>query len=85
MADVAMINHVGVTVTDIERSAPWYAEVFGFTKLMEATHPDGTGHVVVLGKSDSSTCIGLHTHASKARDPDVSPTRRPTSTEWRNS
>ncbi len=62
MPDIAMINHVGITVTDIERSTPWYTEVFGFTKLMETTHPDGTGYVVVLGKPDWSTRIGLHTH-----------------------
>ena len=48
MPDIATINHVGVTVTDIERSTPWYTEVFGLTKLMEETHPDGTGYVVVL-------------------------------------
>jgi catechol-2,3-dioxygenase len=68
MPDIATINHVGVTVTDIERSTPWYSQVFGFTKLMEETHPDGTGRVVVLGKPDWSTCIGLHTHPANANE-----------------
>jgi len=69
MPDIAMINHVGVTVTDLERSTPWYTEVFGFTKLMEEPHPDGTGYVVVLGKPDWSTCIGLHTHPTNQNEP----------------
>ena len=68
MPDITMINHVGVTVTDIERSTPWYTEVLGFTKLMEETHPDGTGNVVVLGKPDWSTCIGLHTHPANSNE-----------------
>ena len=31
MPEIATINHIGITVTDIERSTPWYTEVFGFT------------------------------------------------------
>ena len=62
MADLVGIHHVSVTVSDIERSVPWYGEVLGLTKLMEETHPDGTGYAVVLGKPDFSMCVGLHTH-----------------------
>ena len=62
MPDVAGIHHVAITVTDMERSVPWYSEVLGLTKLMEEPHPDGLGYVVVLGKPDWSMCIGLHTH-----------------------
>ena len=49
MPDVSGIHHVSVTVTDIERSVPWYSELLGLTKLMEEPHPDGTGYAVVLG------------------------------------
>ncbi len=69
MPEIATINHVGVTVTDIERSTSWYTEVFGFTKLTEDTHPDGTGYVLVLGKTDWSMCIGLHTHPTNPNEP----------------
>lgn len=62
MPDVSGIHHVSVTVTDIERSVPWYSELLGLTKLMEESHPDGTGYAVVLGKPDWSMCVGLHTH-----------------------
>lgn len=69
MPEIAGINHVGVTVTDIERSTPWYSEVLGLTKLMEETHPDGTGYVIVLGKPDWSMCVGLHTHPTSSHEP----------------
>lgn len=68
MPDIVAINHVGITVTDLEGSIPWYSEVFGFTRLMENTHPDGTGYFVVLGKPDWSTSIGLHTHPTNQNE-----------------
>ena len=68
MPDVSGIHHVSVTVTDIERSVPWYSELLGLTKLMEEQHPDGTGYAVVLGKPDWSMCVGLHTHPTNERE-----------------
>ena len=68
MPDVSGIHHVSVTVTDIERSVPWYSELLGLTKLMEERHPDGTGYAVVLGKPDWSMCVGLHTHPTNERE-----------------
>ena len=68
MPDVSGIHHVSVTVTDIERSVPWYSELLGLTKLMEEPHPDGTGYAVVLGKPDWSMCVGLHTHPTNERE-----------------
>jgi glyoxylase I family protein len=68
MPEVSGIHHVSVTVTDIERSVPWYSDLLGLTKLMEETHPDGTGYAVVLGKPDWSMCVGLHTHPTNERE-----------------
>jgi glyoxylase I family protein len=68
MPDVSGIHHVSVTVTDIERSVPWYSELLGLTKLMEEPHPDGTGYAVVLGKPDWSMCVGLHTHPTNKNE-----------------
>ena len=62
MPDITGIHHVSVTVTDLERSVPWYSEVLGLTKLMEEHHPDGQGYAIVLGKPDWSMCVGLHAH-----------------------
>ena len=68
MPDVSGIHHVSVTVTDIDRSVPWYSELLGLTKLMEEPHPDGNGYAVVLGKPDWSMCVGLHTHTTNERE-----------------
>ena len=68
MPDIEAIHHISVTVTDIERSVPWYTEVLGLTKLMDETHPDGKGYAVVLGKPDFSMCVGLHTHQANERE-----------------
>lgn len=64
MPAITGIHHVSVTVTDLERSVPWYTEVLGLTKLMEERHPDGEGYAIVLGKPDWSFCIGLHSHTT---------------------
>ena len=68
MPDVSGIHHVSVTVTDMERSVPWYSELLGLTKLMEEPHADGNGYAVVLGKPDWSMCVGLHTHPTNERE-----------------
>jgi len=66
MPTVSGIHHVSITVTDIERSVPWYAEVLGLEKLMDEQHPNDDGYAVVLGKPDWSMCVGLHTHPTNS-------------------
>jgi len=68
MPDIAGIHHVSVTVTDVERSVPWYSDVLGLTKLMDEQHPNDAGYAVVLGKPDFSFCVGLHTHPTNASE-----------------
>ena len=62
MPETTGINHVGITVTDLGRSVPWYCETLGLTQLFEAPHPEDEGKVVVCGKPDFSMAIGLHEH-----------------------
>jgi catechol 2,3-dioxygenase-like lactoylglutathione lyase family enzyme len=62
VSELQGINHVAVTVTDLERSVPWYCEVLGLTQLMEVDHPAGDGRAVIVGKPDFSMGIGLHVH-----------------------
>lgn len=69
MPQLTGINHISVTVTDIERSLPWYSDLLGLTKLMEAAQPDGSGSFVLLGKPDWSMCVGLHTHPANEGEP----------------
>lgn len=33
------IQHVALSVTDIDRSGPWYVDLFGFNKVAEFTDP----------------------------------------------
>jgi catechol 2,3-dioxygenase-like lactoylglutathione lyase family enzyme len=66
MPTISAIHHTSVTVTDIDRSVPWYSEVLGLTKLMEERHPNDAGYAVVLGTPDFRFCVGLHTHPTNA-------------------
>jgi catechol 2,3-dioxygenase-like lactoylglutathione lyase family enzyme len=68
MPAISGIHHVSITVPDIERSVPWYAELLGLTKLMEEQHPGDEGYAVVLGKPDWSMCVGIHTHPTNAKE-----------------
>jgi len=61
MPDITAINHVSITVTDLERSLPWYTELFELGKLMDQTLADGSSYVLI-GRADFSLCIGLHIH-----------------------
>lgn len=68
MPDVSGIHHISITVTDIERSVPWYCDLLGLSKLMEEQHPNDSGYAVVLGKPDWSMCVGLHTHPTNEKE-----------------
>ncbi len=49
MPALKAFHHIGLTVSDIEASIPWYVEVFGLKKAWEEKHyPDGPGYAVVL-------------------------------------
>jgi catechol 2,3-dioxygenase-like lactoylglutathione lyase family enzyme len=67
MPDIANINHISLTVTDVDRSAAWYSDVFGFVELMRENHPHDEGYAIVLGKPDWSIMVGLHTHPTNDR------------------
>ena len=60
MSEFPALAHVAVTVTDLERSRPWYTALFGSGPVLD----EDTGpfhHVVwLLG----SSLFGIHQHAS---------------------
>lgn len=68
MPELHAINHVSLTVRDIQASVRWYTDVLGLTELLKDEHPDGAGYGVVLGKPDFSVCVGLHTHDRADRE-----------------
>ena len=41
------INHIALTVTDLRRSEPWYAQALGLARADGEVAEDGSGHVVL--------------------------------------
>ena len=58
-------HHLGLTVSDVERSEAWYGAVLGFQRAFVETHPDGAGHAVAMTRPGTSLFIGLHHHQGK--------------------
>lgn len=54
------LHHVGITVTDLQRSIRWYGEMLGMVVVMEATYPGG--RVVVMIRPGTAVDIGLDWH-----------------------
>src|ERR1700737_357104 len=50
-------RHAGLTVTDLERSVAWYADVLGFKDLFRATRGQPTA--VIMGMPTTSLLLGL--------------------------
>ena len=64
------LHHVGLTVTDIARSEPWYTEVFGFERVMVEHHNGGgEGYAVVMNRPGTPIFIGLDNHPTTDDDP----------------
>jgi catechol 2,3-dioxygenase-like lactoylglutathione lyase family enzyme len=62
MPEMTSIHHIAITVTDLDRSVPWYQETLGLTTLMEDLHPAGDGRYVLLADPSFSVLVGLHVH-----------------------
>lgn len=58
------INHIGLTVRDVEASTSWYQQVLGLRRWFRETHhlSDEGGFTVVLPTSDMSFSVGLDHH-----------------------
>jgi glyoxylase I family protein len=58
------IQHVGLTVTDVEASCAWYQRVLGLQRQFREAHhgSDDGGYAVVLGTSDMSLNVGIDHH-----------------------
>ena len=60
MPSIEGVNHITLTVTDIERSRKWYESVLGFRTLNVLEI--GSYRMVVLGDPRSGTVIALDRH-----------------------
>jgi glyoxylase I family protein len=57
MPEISGVNHIGLSVTDADKSAEWYGEVLGFQRLMDF---DSEGcHSVILMHPPTSFVVGL--------------------------
>lgn len=54
------LNHVAVTVRDVDASTPWYQELFGTAPVLDE-HTDG-GFRHVVWALDNGTLFGIHQH-----------------------
>jgi glyoxylase I family protein len=54
------LHHVALTVNDVEASIPWYENLFGIKRTMEAPHEGGTG--ILLTDPEWQLIFVLHRH-----------------------
>jgi catechol-2,3-dioxygenase len=54
------LNHVAVTVRDVDSSAPWYQALFGTDPVLDEHTDAGFRHVVWA--LDNGTLFGIHQH-----------------------
>ena len=57
MPDISGVHHIGLSVTDADKSALWYGEVLGVQRVMDFD-TDGC-HTVMLAHPGSSFLFGL--------------------------
>jgi catechol-2,3-dioxygenase len=66
MTTVSALNHVAVTVRDIDVSGPWYQAVIGAEPLLDEHTAAGFRHLVWA--LDNGTLFGIHQHDRAAGD-----------------
>ena len=67
MAGFPSIAHVAVTVTDLERSTRWYAELLGSEPVLDEDEESGGFHHTVFAL-DGGQLLGLHTFPEGTSD-----------------
>jgi catechol 2,3-dioxygenase-like lactoylglutathione lyase family enzyme len=60
------LNHVAVTVRDLEISGPWYRALIGAEPVLDEHTDAGFHHLVWL--FDNGTLFGIHQHDRAAED-----------------
>jgi glyoxylase I family protein len=61
------LQHVAITVSDLERSTRWYAALFDAEPVLDEDEESGTFHHTVF-LLDGGQLLGLHTHVGGAPD-----------------
>lgn len=70
------IHHVGITVSDVERSEEWYGRVLGMKRLFQEEHheSDAGGYAIILGNEIGTFNIGIDHHPAN-KGSEFTPTR----------
>lgn len=63
---VPALNHVAVTVRDIEISGPWYREILGGAPIIDEHTDAGFRHLVWM--LDGGSVFGIHEHDREIAD-----------------
>ncbi|RZT85012.1 catechol 2,3-dioxygenase-like lactoylglutathione lyase family enzyme [Pseudonocardia sediminis] len=58
------LQHIAITVTDLERSTQWYSRLFGADPVLDEDEEGGQFHHTVYAL-DGGMLFGLHTHHGK--------------------
>lgn len=69
MPEFSTVHHINLSVTDLARSATWYAEVLGLTKGWEMDDTEGRGRKVVLLQAGSPFRLVLSHHQANDGEP----------------
>jgi catechol-2,3-dioxygenase len=67
------LNHIAVTVRDLEVSGPWYRRLFGADSIVDEHTDAGFRHLVWM--LDGGTLLGIHQHDRRAPDEEFSELR----------
>jgi glyoxylase I family protein len=63
------VQHLGLTVSDIDASEAWYSEVLGLVRAFVEPHAAGPGHAVVMTRPGTGLFVGLEHHPDADRAP----------------
>ncbi len=64
---MAALHHVGITVTDLERSVAWYREMLGMIRWGEERYPGG--RTALLMRPGTHVHLGLDAHEANEGEP----------------
>lgn len=66
---LAGYHHLGLTVSDVDRSEAWYADTFGLVRAFVEQHDNTSGYAVVMTRPGTTFFIGLDHHEDADRQP----------------
>src|ERR1700737_511709 len=69
MTEIVGIHHLGLTVSDAQRSAHWYQKVLGFERIGQLGDADAERQKIFLRHAGLDARLGLVQHRTSSRRP----------------